>query len=187
VSSELFDGRRVYASRRRQLLLSAGMVAIFGTTLSLVFEKDPSTGLKPLPGDYLWVVIPGTILVAALVWRAMKARLVTDRGGVDVVRVVGHEYLPWTRVRQFEVHPTPGRQGAAVVARLEDELLVKVSSQINVRPLRNRAEARRLARAKAETLRNALESDRQERMAAARLVSSGDSAAPGGPIPPAGH
>ncbi|MDP9072763.1 MAG: hypothetical protein M3N98_01085 [Actinomycetota bacterium] len=157
--------QRVYASRRRQLLLVASLVGIFVASLSVVIEPDPSTGLKPGPGDYLWVVIPGTILVAVLVWRAFKSRIVTDGRGIDLVRVVGHEFLPWSRVRHFEVHPTPSRAGVAVMARLHDELLVTVSNQINIRPVRDRAEAKKLARVKAESLRNALEADRQRRSA----------------------
>jgi len=157
----------VYANRRRRLLLVASLIGIFAATVSLVLEPDPSTGLKPMPGDYLWVVIPGGILVAVLSRRAMKTRIVTDRTGVDVVHVVGHDYLPWTDVRHFEVHPTPGRQGSAVVARRHDELLVKVWSQVTVRPLRNRDEARQVARGRAQELRDQLEADRRERLVAA--------------------
>ena len=112
------DGdRRTYARRRRQWLLATSLVALFLAGSSLIFEQDPETGLKPLPSDYLWVVIPGAILFVVLAWRSLKARVVTDSRKLDIVRVVGHEEVPWRTLRRFEVHPTPGRQGSAVVAR----------------------------------------------------------------------
>jgi hypothetical protein len=158
---------RVYANRRRQWLYVFGLVAVFLCTLSLVFEPDPDTGLKPMPGDYLWVVIPGTILVAVLVWRAMKARIETDDRGVTVVRTVGHEFIPWSDVRGFEVHPSPSRQGSAVLVRRHDETLFTVRSEVNIRPLfpiRDRPEARLRARVRAELLHDALEVDRRSRL-----------------------
>jgi len=157
--------RQVYATRRRQLLLAASLVAVYVATVSLVFEPDPSTGIKPLPGDYLWVVIPGTIVLAVLVWRAMKTRIETSDAGIDLFRVAGHEALPWSDIRGFEVHPTPGRQGFAVRARRPDETLVTLRSEISVRPLRDRNEARGLSRVKAEMLRSQLEADRRSRRA----------------------
>jgi hypothetical protein len=158
------DGdRRVYSSRRRQVLLAGSLVALFVVGASLIFEKDPDTGLKPLPSDYLWVVVPGAILLAVLAWRACRARIVTDSRGVDIVRVVGHERLAWKALRDFEVHPTPGRQGSAVVARMHDERLVKVWTEIVIRPVRDRRTARASARERAAAIVLALESDRVER------------------------
>jgi hypothetical protein len=172
------DGQqRVYVSRRRQLLLAAGLLAVFLATLSLVLEPDPETGIKPLPGDYLWVVIPGTIVLLVLVWRAMKARIETDSGGVDLFRVAGHEFVPWADVRGFEVHPTPGRQGSAVRIRRRSEALVTVRSEISVRPARDRDEARRLAKVRAVALRDQLEADRMSRLRSdAKAPSSTDAA-----------
>jgi hypothetical protein len=170
------DGHvRVYMNRRRQFLYAFGLVAVFLATLSLVFEPDPDTGLKPLPGDYLWVVIPGTILVAVLVWRASKARIQTDDRGVDVIRTVGHEYLPWSDIRCFEIHPTPSKQGSAVLARRHDETLYTVRSEVNIRPLfpiRDRPEARLRARVRTELLRDELEADRLSRVAADASTAS---------------
>jgi hypothetical protein len=169
--------KQVYATRRRQLLIVASLVGIYVATVSLVFEPDPSTGIKPLPGDYLWVVIPGTIVLAVLIWRAMKARIETSDTGVDLVRVAGHESIPWSDIRGFEVHPTPGRQGFAVRIRRPDETLVTVRSEINVRPLRDRDEARGLARVKAEMLRSQLEGDRRSRRTSGTLGTSGTAGA----------
>lgn len=166
MSPSSHEDQRVYGSRRRQLLLAAALVGIFLATVSLVFEPDPTTGMKPLPSDYLWLVIPGAIMVGVLSWRAMKARVVTDARGVDVIRVVGHEFVPWSRLRGFEVHPTPSQQGAVVLARLADECLVKIRSEIMLRPVRDRAEARRLARGRAEILRRELDADRRDRQRA---------------------
>jgi len=173
VTIALDDGRRVYSSQRRRLVLVAGLIGIFGVSVGTVVEKDPTTGLRPMPGDYLWMVIPGGILVAVLVWRALKSRIVTDPAGVDVVRTVGHEYLRWSDIRHFEVHPTPTRQGYAVVARRHDELVIPISSQVMVRPLRNRDEARRIARQRAQELKDQLEADRRERVQG--LVAAGSS------------
>jgi len=169
----LLDGsRHVYASRRRQLLLAGSLIALFLFSLTLLAEPDPDTGLKPVPSDYLWVVIPAGLLIAALAWRARKAKVVTNDKGVEIVRVVGREWIPWAALRRFEVHPTPGRQGFAVLARLDNEVLVKVWTEITIRPVRDRAAAKEVARAKAEALAVALEADRKARQAAA-LAPSG--------------
>jgi hypothetical protein len=165
-------GRHVYSSRRRQLLLAGSLIALYLFSLTLLAEPDPDTGLKPVPSDYLWVVIPAGLLIAALAWRARKAKVVTDDRGVEIVRVVGREWIPWAALRRFEVHPTPGHQGFAVLARLDNEVLVKVWTEITVRPLRDREAAKQIARAKAEALTAALERDREARHAAA-LVRSG--------------
>lgn len=164
------DGHpRVFVSRRRQLLLAGGLLAVFLATVGLVLEPDPETGIKPMPGDYLWVVIPGVIVLLILLRRAMKARVVTDDGGIDVFRVAGHEYVPWSDVRGFEVHPTPGRQGSAVRIRRHSEALETVRNEINIRPLRDRAEARRLARVRAVAFREELEADRLSRLPSAAV------------------
>jgi hypothetical protein len=85
---------------------------------------------------------------------------------------VGREWIPWAALRRFEVHPTPGRQGFAVLARLDNEVLVKVWTEITIRPLRDRDAAKQVAREKADALAVALEADRQARLAAA-LAPSG--------------
>jgi hypothetical protein len=162
------DDRRVYASRRRRLLIAGSLIAIYGSTVGLIFEKDPSTGIKPLPGDYLWIVIPGTITLAMLIWRAMKVRIETDARGIDVYHVAGHEAMPWSQIRSLEVHPTPGRQGFAVRARRPDETLVTLRTEISALPLRDRDEARRRARATADRLRDELDADRRTRLATRR-------------------
>ncbi len=165
-TTESTDGsRRVYGKRSRQWLVAGSLLAVFGATLSLVFEPDPSTGVKPLPGDYLWVVIPGTIVLAVLVWRAFQARVETDTGGVHLFRTVGHEFFPWSDVRGFEVLPTPSRQGASVRIRCQNETLVTVRNEINVRPLRDRDEARRRARLRAAAFGDELAADRRTRTA----------------------
>jgi hypothetical protein len=161
------DGdRRTYASRRRQLLLAGSVAGLYLASLTLLFERDPGTGLKPLPSDYIWVVVPLGIMIAVLALRALKAKLVTDASGLDVIRVVGHEVVPWRTLRRFEVHPTPGKQGYAVVARLHDERLVKVWTEIVVRPVRDRSAAKARARVRATALTDQLETDRLERVAA---------------------
>ena len=160
----IVDGdRRIYRSRRRQLQLAFGMVAFFLATASLIFTPDPENGKLLTPSDYLPVVIPGAILVVWLVWKAMKAHVATDTGGIDLVRTVGHEYIPWSSVRSLEVHPTPGRQGFAVVVRRKDQVLLAVRNEINARPLRDRPEARRLARAKADLFHDQLQADWESR------------------------
>jgi hypothetical protein len=169
---------RAYSNRSHQRLLAAGLLAVFLSTLSMVFEPDPSTGIKPLPGDYLWVVIPGSILLVVLVWRAFKARLQTDPTGVDLIRTVGHEYFPWKEIRGFEVLPTPSRQGSSVRIRLHNETLVTVRSEISVWPLRDRDQARATARQRALAFRDQLAEDRRSRLAS----TSTDSPGPSGPV-----
>jgi hypothetical protein len=179
------DGdRRIYLSRKRRWLIATSLIALLLAGSSLIFEKDPDTGLLPVPSDYLWVVIPGAILIAVLAWRALKVRVVTDRRGLEIVRVVGRERVPWSRLRRFEVHPTPGKQGSVVVARTDQEILVKVSAEVMVRPLRDRDEARRLARLRTDELARNLEEDRLVRQAvlasasAARASSAQSGSAP---------
>lgn len=162
------DGeRRSYATQGRRLLLAGSLVAIYLISFSVILEPDPDTGLKPVPSDYVWVVVPAGILIAVLAWRAMKARVLTDPRGVDIIRVVGHEAVAWPDLRGFEVHPTPGRQGYAVVARLDNERLVKVWTEIVVRPIRDRPAAKAVARERAAAIAGLLETDRAERVALA--------------------
>jgi hypothetical protein len=169
--------RRIYINRGRQLLIAGSMLGIFLATLTQVFEPDPATGMKPLPGDYLWVVIPGSIALVVLMRRAMKSRIETDDRGVELFRVAAHESLPWSDIRGFEVHPTPSRQGIAVRARRRDESLLTVRSEINMRPVRDRDEARRQARVRAETLREQLDADRRSRPLSSGGPSGGPSSA----------
>jgi len=160
------DGdRRSYATRARRLLLAASLVTLYLVSLTLLFEPDPDTGLKPLPSDYVWVVVPAAVLIAVLTWRSLKVRVTTDPIGLDVIRVLGHEAVSWREMRGFEVHPTPGRQGHAVVARLDNGRLVKVWTEIVVRPLRDRPAAKAEARLRALALADQLESDMIERAA----------------------
>jgi hypothetical protein len=175
----MVDGdRRIYLSRKRRWLIATSLIALLLAGSSLIFERDPDTGLLPVPSDYLWVVIPGAILIAVLAWRALKVEVVTDRRGLEIVRVVGKERIPWSRLRRFEVHPTPGHQGSVVLARMNDEILVKVSAEVMVRPIRDRDEARRLARLRTDELAKNLEQDRVMRQAALAGVAAPSSAAP---------
>jgi hypothetical protein len=168
----IVDGeRRRYATRSRRLLLAASLIAIYLISLSVILEPDPDTGLKPVPSDYIWVVVPAGILIAVLIWRSLKAQVLTDPHGVDIIRVVGHEAVAWPDLRRFEVHPTPGRQGYAVVARLRNERLVKVWTEIVVRPIRDRDAAKAVARDRADAIADLLETDRAERVALASAAS----------------
>jgi hypothetical protein len=169
---------RVYAARSRQLLLAGGLLAVYLATLSQCWQPDPDTGLKPAPGDYLPIVIPGSIALLYLVWRALKARIETSDQGINLFRVVGHEWFPWSDVRGFEVLPSPSRRGATVRLRQQNETLVTVRSEISMRPLRDRAERRRRAQERAVAFRDLLEADRRDRLALSPTTSSGGSPAP---------
>jgi hypothetical protein len=160
------DGVRVYQSRNRRLLISASLIALLIGGSSLILEKDPETGMRPTPNDYLWVVVPAAALLLVLAWRALKVKVSTDSRGIEIVRVANRERVPWRRLRRFEVHPTPGKQGWVVVARTDDEVLVKVWTEIVVRPVFDREAARQLAWTRAHALASALEQDRLRRQAA---------------------
>jgi hypothetical protein len=179
-------GTHVYQSRNRRWLIAASLVALLISGSSLVLEKDPETGLRPAPSDYLWVVIPGAVLLLVLAWRALKVQVSTDSAGVEIVRVVGRERVPWRRLRRFEVHPTPGRQGSVVVARRDDEVLVKVWTEIMVRPVFDRDVARALARARADELAAVLERDRVDRQARLSPPAGGTARPPGAGARPPG-
>jgi hypothetical protein len=159
------DGRRrVYASRTRQLLLAGGLLGVYFATISFCWQIDPDTGLKPSPSDYLPIVIPGSIALLYLVWRAMKARIETTDRGIDLIRVVGHEYFDWADVRGFEVLPSPSRRGYTVRLRQQNETLVIVRNELNLRPMRDLAERQRQAHERAVAFRQELDADRRSRL-----------------------
>ncbi len=160
------DGsRRVYSSRARQLWLSGGLLAVYLATLSFCWQVDPDTGLKPSPSDYLPIVIPGSIALLYLVWRAMKARVETSNEGIDLIRVVGHESFAWSDIRAIEVLPSPSRKGYTVRLRQQNETLVTVRTEIVFRPFGDFEERRRLGHERALAFRDELEADRSSRLA----------------------
>jgi len=156
--------RQVYASRARQWLLSGGLLAVYLATVSFCWQVDPDTGQKPSAGDYLPIVIPGTIALLYLVWRARRARIETTDRGIDLIRVVGHEFFPWSDIRGFEVLPSPSRRGYTVRLRQHNETLVIVRSEVNLRPLRDLPERQRLAHERAIAFCDQLEADRLARV-----------------------
>lgn len=158
---------RLYRNRRHQWLMAGALVGISLVSMGVILEPDPETGLRPLPSDYLWVVIPALLVVAYLIWRAFQTRIVTSTDGVEIVRTVGREVVPWTDLRRFEVHPSPSRWGFEVAARLHDERCVRVRAE---HPARRGAEAKAAARGRAEALARALEADRPVTPAAASPV-----------------
>ena len=157
----------VYCRRSRQWLLAGSIIAILLVSLSVILEPDPETGVRPVPGDYLWVVIPGVLLMLVLAWRALHIKVTIDSDGVDITRTLGHERVSWRELRRFEVHPTPGRQGYVVRARLDNEILVNVWTEIEARPVFDRDEARRIARQRADVVAAAMEQDRIRHLPAA--------------------
>jgi hypothetical protein len=156
---------RLYRSRRHQWLVAGGLVGITLVSLGVILEPDPETGLRPLPSDYLWVVIPALVMIAYLIWRAFQTRILTSPAGVEVVRTVGRELVPWTEVRRFEVHPSPSRWGFEVSARLRDERCLRIRAE---HPARRGVDGKAAARRRAEALARALEADRPVAPAAAR-------------------
>jgi hypothetical protein len=161
VEAAVNGDRIVYANLKRRVLLVASLLAALAISFSVILEPDPATGLRPLPGDYVWVVVPGVVMIAALAWRAWRVRVVTDQTGIDIVRVVGHELVPWTMVRSFEVHRTPARWGWAVVARRKDELVVRVTTEL---PVSRKPEANERAHERAAATAAKLEEDRRRRL-----------------------
>jgi hypothetical protein len=161
---------RLYRNRRHQSLVAAALVAITLVSLGVILEPDPETGLRPVPSDYLWVVIPALVMIAYLIWRAFQTCIVTSPDGIEVVRTVGREVVPWAQVRRFEVHPSPSRWGFEVSARLRDERCLRIQAE---HPARRGPEAKAAARQRAETLARALQGDRPARSAGDR--SAGDS------------
>ena len=157
---------QVYSRRSRQWLLAASIIAVLLVSLSVILEPDPETGVRPVPGDYLWVVIPGVLLMLVLAWRALGIKVTINSEGVDITRTLGHERVSWRELRRFEVHPTPGRQGYVVRARLDNEVLVNVWTEIEARPVLDRDEARRIARHRADAVAAAMEEDRLKHLSA---------------------
>jgi hypothetical protein len=145
---------RVYADRRQQRQLAGSLIVAYLVSMSVVVERDPTSGLVPKPSDYLWVVIPGTVLVAVFVARAWRVRLETTPSQLVIHRVAGRETLPWADISRFEVVPTPSRRGFSVAVRMRDERLLRIRSFV---PLRRSGRPRQAAAAR--SLADALEAD----------------------------
>lgn len=158
MSPPAIDPPRIHRNRRHQWLVAGALVAITLASLGVILEPDPETGLRPLPSDYLWVVIPALFMIGYLIWRAFQTRIVISDAGVEVVRTVGRDVVPWADVRRFEVHPSPSRWGFEVSIRLRDERCVRVRAE---HPGRRGPEAKEAAKQRAEELVRALEVDRQ--------------------------
>src|SRR4051794_25331768 len=86
-----------------------------------------------------------------MVWRALQVRLVTTPDGMQVQRVTGREFLPWSTVRGFEVHDSTSGRILMVVARRTNSRTVRLRSFSATRA------------DEAEAFRAALEADRLER------------------------
>ncbi|HEX9530461.1 MAG TPA: hypothetical protein VF954_04935, partial [Acidimicrobiales bacterium] len=127
------SGLRVYRSRRRQWLMASALVLALAVGWASILYPDPVTHTVAGPGEYLWEVVPGVILVLVLAGRGLRSRLVTSRRGLLATRVTGRDWLPWSRVRRFEVRKMAGGRAAAVVARLDDERVVRLWSYPAVR------------------------------------------------------
>src|SRR2546423_1684953 len=108
---------RMYRSRPRQLLIAASILGLYIATFSIVLEPDPVTHTKVPAATYMWQVIPFALLTLVLGWRAFRVRLVSTPEGLGVQRVVSREFLPWSTIRDFEVHESPSGRIVTVVAR----------------------------------------------------------------------
>jgi hypothetical protein len=148
---------RLYRNRRHQWLVASALIGITLVSLGVILEPDPETGVRPLPSDYLWVVVPALVVVGYLIWRAFQSRIVTTTDGIEVVRTVGREAIAWSDIRGVEVHPSPSRWGFEVSVRVQDQRCVRVRAE---HPARRGAEAKEAARQRAEALARALEADR---------------------------
>ena len=157
-----FTTANLYRNRRHQWLVAAALVGITLVSLGVILEPDPETGLRPLPSDYLWVVIPALAMIAYLIWRAFQTRIVTSPHGIEVVRTVGRDAVPWAQVRGFEVHPSPSRWGFEVAIRLQDGRCLRVCAE---HPARRGPDAKAAARRRAEALAQAMEHDRRAQSA----------------------
>ena len=148
--------QRVYRSRQRQLLLAASIVALYIATFSVVLEPDPVSHTMIHFGTYVWQLVPFAILTAFFGWRAFKVRVVTTPDGLGIQRVASREFLPWSTVRGFEVHPTPSGRLVTVVVRRTNGRIVKLKTFW----------VRSDGMAEAEAMRVALETDRAARIGA---------------------
>jgi hypothetical protein len=119
---------RVYRSKQRQLLIAASIVALYVATFSVVLEPDPVSHTKVDPSKYLWQVIPFAVLAIVLGWRAMQVRLVSTADGLAVHRVASREFLPWSTISGFEVHPSSTGWMSAVVARRTNGRTVRLTN-----------------------------------------------------------
>jgi hypothetical protein len=118
----------VYRSRRRQLLIMGGMVALFVLLWAQTQQPDYETHVKPAFGRYVWELAPFLGLTIVMAVRAFRVRIVTTALALHLYRVLGHERLPWSEVVGFEVHPSPSGKLLTVKARLTDRRTVKITS-----------------------------------------------------------
>jgi hypothetical protein len=148
----------VYRIRRRQTFFTVAVVVSFAICASIVFEPDPSTGVLSKPSDYLWVLIPSAFLAAYMAWRAWRTRVETSPDGLTMHHEMNRQFVPWTEIVGFEVHPTPSGRGSTVLARTTLGRLERVRTFMAVRPTTDH-------RARATAFRDELEADRERRAA----------------------
>ncbi len=127
------------------------LVGVFLATFSLLFDPVYTVHQTSPVSDDAWVVVPAVLLLLALAWRAMRARIELSQTGMRIVRATTSDEVEWADLRRFEVRPTPNRWGWRVLARRGDDDLVAVAT------VPGRAHK---ARHEAETLAAALEADR---------------------------
>lgn len=155
-------GLRVYRSQPRRLLIAGALLLALAVSWGSILTPDPVTHTVAGPGEYLWEVVPGIILVLVLVWRGLRSRLVTSPRGLLAKRVTGTDWLPWSRIRRFEIRRMAGGRAAAVVARLDDDRTVRLWSYAASRRSGGHSDG-------AESLLGSLAADREDRLAGSGL------------------
>ena len=159
------SGLRIYRSRRRRLLLAGLLLLALAVSWASILTPDPVTHTVAGPGEYLWEVIPGVALTVVLAVRGLQSRLVTSSRGLLAKRVTGSDWLPWSRVRRFEIHKMAGGRAAAVVVRLDDDRVVRLWSYRANRKDGGQSPA-------AQALADELSADREERLASSGLAAA---------------
>ena len=118
----------MYRSRRRQVLIMAGMVGLFVLLWAQTQQPDYETHVKPAFSRYVWELAPFLGLTIVMAVRSFRVRTVTTASALHLYRVLGHERFAWSEVTGFEVHPSPSGRLLTVKARLSDRRTVKISS-----------------------------------------------------------
>ena len=142
---------RVHKVPRLRWAILLGIALAFAVSFQQITQPDYNTHTRARPADWLWVVLPGLVILGFIGVRVWRSRIEASPEGIRVVRVTESELVPWDQLAGIEVRPTQNRWGTVISARRTDRRVVRLGTV----PGRTARHA-----AKAQALKAQLEADR---------------------------
>ena len=142
---------RVHKVPRLRWGILLGIAIAFAVSFQQITQPDYNTHTRAKPGDWLWVVVPGLVILAVIGVRVWRSRIEASAEGLRVVRVTETEAIPWADLAGIEVRPTQNRWGTVISARKTDRRVIRLGT------IPGRTDKHR---AKADALKAELEADR---------------------------